>query len=184
MKQAAQVQSIVVMGVSGSGKSTIAQALAAQINAEFSDADWLHPADNLAKMSSGQALSDNERLPWLHLVGQHMQQLPSIHQSSVTACSALKRSYRDILRAYVPDAIFIFLDGPFEVVQARVEARRHDFMPLSLLASQFEVLEPLDDDERGMRVDIEMNPDVIVSKIEVELRRLIIATGRNDEETR
>ena len=184
MKQAAQVQSIVVMGVAGSGKSTIALALASRIGAEFADADWLHSADNLAKMSSGQALSDNERLPWLHVVGQHMAQFASIHRTSVTACSALKRSYRDVLRAYVPDAIFVFLDGTFEVVQARIEARHHDFMPSSLLASQFETLESLDDDERGMRVDIEMNPDAIVSKIEVELRRLIIATGRNDEETR
>jgi gluconokinase len=170
------------MGVSGSGKSTIALALATQIGAEFCDADWLHPADNLAKMSTGQALGDEERWPWLHTVGQHMKRFESNRRSSVTACSALKQSYRDVLREYVPDAFFVFLDGPFEVIQARIDTRSHEFMPPSLVASQFETLEPLDDDERGMRVDIELDPDEIVSKIEAELKRLIIAIELNDEE--
>jgi len=170
------------MGVSGSGKSTIALALATQIGAEFCDADSLHPADNLAKMSAGQGLGDEDRWPWLHAVGQHMKRFESNYLSSVLACSALKQSYRDVLREYVSDAFFVFLDGPFEVIRARIDARSHEFMPPSLLTSQFETLEPLSDDERGMRVDIELGPDEIVSKIEAELNRLIIAIDLNEEE--
>jgi gluconokinase len=135
--QAAQVRAIVVMGVSGSGKSTIALALATQIGAEFCDADWLHTPENLAKMSKGQALSDEDRWPWLHTVGEHMKHFESNARSSVTACSALKKSYRDVLREHVPDAFFVFLDGPFEVVQARIDvevtsSRLHHSSPLNL----------------------------------------------------
>jgi carbohydrate kinase (thermoresistant glucokinase family) len=170
------------MGVSGSGKTTIARALAARIGAEFIDADWLHSEENLAKMSSGHALGDEERLPWLHIVGEHIERLKSSRHSSVTACSALKRSYRDVLRQHVPDAIFVFLDGSFEVLQARITARQHEFMPPSLLVSQFATLEPLGNDEQGLRVDVELNPDEIVDTIETELRRLIIEATPNEEE--
>ncbi len=181
MTQAAQVRAIVVMGVSSSGKSTIALALATQIGAEFCDADWLHTPENLAKMSKGQALSDEDRWPWLHTVGEHMKHFESNARSSVTACSALKKSYRDVLREHVPDAFFVFLDGPFEVVQARIDARSHEFMPPSLLASQFETLEPLDDDESGMRVNIELDPDEVLSAIVAELKPPNMAIKLNGE---
>lgn len=175
VRHAANTQSIVVMGVSGSGKSTIARALAERIGAEFCDADSLHPPGNLAKMAAGQALDDEDRWPWLHAVGQEMERCLSHHRASIVACSALKQAYRDVLRGYVPTAFFVFLEGDFDIIRARMEDRSHEFMPPSLLASQFESLEPLSARERGMRLDIELDPDVIVDRIENELNRLIIA---------
>lgn len=164
-----RVQSIVVMGVMGSGKSTVARALSARLGVEFIDADWLHSPENIAKMSAGHALSDDDRFPWLHAVGRRLQDEESHQRSSVTACSALRRSYRDVLRLYAPDAFFVFLDGTPAVVRARIEARRHEIMSGSLLHSQFAILEPLDDDERGMRVDIRFRPEVIINDIVAEL---------------
>jgi carbohydrate kinase (thermoresistant glucokinase family) len=169
------------MGVSGSGKSTIARALATKIGAEFCDADGLHTPQNLAKMAKGQALNDEDRWPWLHALGQQMKQFESNAQSSVTACSALKKSYRDVLREHVPDAFFVFLDGSFEVIQARLETRSHEFMPPSLLVSQFETLEPLGDDEVGTRVSIVRGPDEVVNELVAELTAPSMARKRNDK---
>lgn len=173
MNKASEIGSIVVMGVSGSGKSTIALALASRVGAEFIDADSLHSADNVAKMSTGHALSDEDRWPWLNSVGQRIKDQESNHQSSVVACSALKRTYRDVLRQYVPSVFTVFLDGPAAVLQARVDDRKVGFMAPSLLASQLANLEPLQNDELGMRVDIEASPDEIVNQIVAELQ----ATG-------
>lgn len=159
------------MGVSGSGKSTIARTLALRVGYEFIDADWLHSTHNLEKMAAGHALSDIDRLPWLHSVGRRIQEEAMNQRSTVTACSALKRKYRDILRLYVPDAFFVFLDGSPEVIRARVDARRQANIAVSLLASQFVDLEPLHDDERGMRVDIRFTPEVIVNDVVAELTK-------------
>src|ERR1039457_7570105 len=104
------MRSIVVMGVLGSGKTTIASALAKRIGSEFIDADWLHTTENLAKMSAGHALDDADRFPWLHSVGIRRKNADREHLRCVVACSALKRTYRDILRAYAPDAFFVLLD--------------------------------------------------------------------------
>jgi gluconokinase len=169
MLEEGQVRAIIMMGASGVGKSTIGLALAKQLDFEFLDADWLHPAHNLAKMAAGQALNDEDRLPWLNAVGQRIRYVTARGRGSVTACSALKRSYRDILRNYVPDAFFVFLDGPIEVVQARVDARTSDFMPASLLHSQFSILDSLQPDERGIRVDIRQDLDAIVKQIRDDL---------------
>jgi gluconokinase len=165
MSKEDEVRAIVVMGVSGVGKSTIGLALAKQLDFEFLDADWLHSEHNLAKMAAGQSLSDEDRLPWLNAVGRRIEYVLSRGRSSVTACSALKRSYRDTLRNHVPDAFFVFLDGPIELVLARVEVRPHDFMPASLLRSQFSTLEALQPDERGVRIEIAEQPDDIVRQI-------------------
>jgi gluconokinase len=170
MKKASEIRSIVVMGVSGSGKSTIALAVASRVGAEFIDADWLHSPENVAKMSTGHALSDEDRWPWLNSVGQRIKDEESKHRSSVVACSALKRTYRDVLRQYVPNVFTVFLDAPAAVLQARVGDRKVGFMAPSLLASQLAILQPLQNDELGMRVDIEASPDEIVNQIVAELR--------------
>jgi carbohydrate kinase (thermoresistant glucokinase family) len=164
-------RSIIVMGVSGSGKSTIARALATRLEVPFVDGDSLHSPYNVVKMSNGQALSDADRTPWLHLIGQRFKDEASASNRCVVACSALKRKYRDVLREYLPDAFFVMLNGSFETVKFRIEARHHEFMLASLLASQFDDLEPLQSDERGMSVDITLTPKNIVGQIEVELRQ-------------
>lgn len=167
--QTDQVRSIVVMGVSGSGKSTIALALAKRINFQFVDGDSLHSPENLAKMSRGVALSDDDRTPWLKVVGQKISDAQSESPGCVVACSALKRSYRDLLRGYDPGILFVMLNGTLALIRSRIEARPHEFMPASLLASQFAILEPLQSDERGMCVDIRLTPGEIVDQIETEL---------------
>jgi gluconokinase len=134
-------------------------------DAELIDADWLHSPANIAKMSTGHELSDEDRIPWLHSVGQLMQEVEAHNTRSVVACSALKRSYRDVLRGYIPDTFFVFLDGPLEVIQERMVARLGSFMPTSLLESQFAILEPLEKDESGMRVSITSSPQEIVRTV-------------------
>jgi gluconokinase len=170
MRNAVEMQSVVVMGVSGSGKSTIASALALRLGVEYVDADWLHTGASLAKMSSGQALDDEERLPWLHLVGQRMRDIELSDASSVVACSALKRIYRDVLRDYVADALFVQLVGPMELLAQRMSVRPAG-VPASLLASQFATLEELNDDEGGVRIDVALSPDEIVEQIIIRLGR-------------
>jgi gluconokinase len=153
------------MGVAGSGKTTVARVLAARLGYAFIDADWLHSAQNIEKMSSGHPLSDEDRYPWLHAVGQRIESETSNQRGTVTACSALKHAYRDVLRLYVPDTFFVYLKGSAEVIQARIEFRRQEIMSGSLLASQFAILEPLRKEERGTSVDIRLSPEIIVNNI-------------------
>jgi carbohydrate kinase (thermoresistant glucokinase family) len=139
---------IVVMGPSGSGKSTVGQALAERLGARFIDGDDLHPAANVAKMAAGVPLQDEDRLPWLRLVGAALRD----HDDVVVACSALKRIYRDAIRSEAPDAFFAELSVSKSELEERMRARTEHFMPASLLESQLQDLEPLADDERGIRV--------------------------------
>lgn len=169
--RAAKEPSIVVMGVSGSGKSTIARLLAQRLNLALLDGDSLHSVFDIAKMSGGIALSDDDRTPWLHRIGRSLKDEVVEHGGCVVACSALKRTYRDVLRGYEPRAFFVYLEGSAALVHTRVESRHHEFMPISLLASQFRDLEPLGDDERGIRVSIELKPDDIVTRVESELQK-------------
>ena len=136
------------MGPSGSGKSTVGTALAARLGAEFVDGDDLHPAANVAKMAAGIPLQDEDRMPWLRVVGETLRSRDSI----VVACSALRRSYRDAIRAQAHDAFFAELSVPRGELEQRMRARNEHFMPASLLDSQLETLEPLEDDEHGVRV--------------------------------
>jgi gluconokinase len=149
------------MGVSGSGKTRIAKAIAKQWGYVYIEADDLHSAQEIEKMASGRPLDDEDRLPWLRRVGERIREEESIGRRTVTACSALKRAYRDILREYAPDAFFVMLERPFDVVEARVESRQHSFMPASLLKSQYETLEPLEADESGIRINLSSSDDVI-----------------------
>jgi len=153
---------IVVMGVSGSGKSTAGAALAQRLKVPFADADDFHPPANIAKMTAGHALDDDDRGPWLTAIGEWL----AAHQADggVMSCSALKRHYRDQLRSHVPDVEFVHLDGTHEVIARRQASRPGHFMPASLLASQFATLEPLEDDEHGVVIDVDQSIDAIVSQ--------------------
>lgn len=150
---------VVVMGVSGSGKSTVGSALAQRLRVPFVDADSLHPPANVAKLRAGQPLNDGDRHPWLDRVGEW---LAGHRDGGVVSCSALKRMYRDQLRAHCPRAQFLHLSGSPEVISARLAARPDHFMPATLLRSQFDTLEPLGADESGMTVDVGHDVDATV----------------------
>jgi gluconokinase len=145
------------MGVSGSGKSTVGAALAARLEIPFADADALHPAANIAKMSAGTPLDDDDRYPWLAAVGRWLAD----HERGVMSCSALKRRYRDQLRSYRATIEFLHLTGSPELIDRRQAERTEHFMPPSLATSQFDVLEPLDSDERGLAIDVGQRVDTI-----------------------
>ncbi|MCW2851670.1 MAG: gluconate kinase [Nocardioides sp.] len=152
---------VVVMGVSGSGKSTVGAALAQRLRAPFADADDFHPEANVAKMTAGHALDDDDRRPWLEAIGVWL----AAHQGGgVMTCSALKRAYRDQLRAHAPDTTFVHLHGERQVITRRQATRPGHFMPASLLDSQFATLEPLEDDEVGFVVDVDQAVDDIVAE--------------------
>lgn len=150
---------IVVMGVSGSGKSTVGAALAQRLRVPFADADDFHPPANIEKMSAGHALDDDDRYPWLEAIGDW---LAKHGEGGVMSCSALKRRYRDQLRSHCPDVEFLHLSGTVEVIGKRQASRPGHFMPASLLKSQFETLEPLGADENGLVIDVDRNIDSII----------------------
>ncbi|MFZ3582742.1 gluconokinase [Loktanella sp. DJP18] len=156
---------IIVMGVSGCGKSRIGAALAKGLVLRFLDGDSLHPPSNIAKMSRGEALNDADRAPWLDAVGAALGT-----QADVIACSALKRAYRDRIRAQAPNTVFVHLAGTRAVLATRVASRPGHFMPPALLDSQLATLERLQPDEAAIVVDLAQTPAQIV--------RQIITTGR------
>ncbi len=153
---------IVVMGVSGSGKSTVGAALAQRLRVPFADADDFHPPANIAKMTAGHALDDDDRGPWLTSIGEWLVKHEGV--GGVMSCSALKRSYRDQLRSHASQVEFVHLDGTQEVIARRQASRPGHFMPASLLASQFDTLEPLDADELGVVIDVDQSIDAIVDE--------------------
>jgi gluconokinase len=152
---------VVVGGVSGSGKSTIGALLAQRLDVPFIDADSLHPEANVTRMAAGLPLTDMDRAPWLVRIGEVLSE----HDESglVLACSALKRSYRDTIRAVEPSTLFITLSGSRELIASRLAERTDHFMPASLLDSQLAAFEPLNDDEAGADVDVAANVDDIVA---------------------
>lgn len=150
---------LVVMGVSGSGKSTVGAALAQRLGVPFVDADDLHPESNIAKMSRGEPLDDDDRWPWLETIGRWLADHPD---GGVVSCSALKRKYRDQLRGHAAGLRFLHLHGGREVIERRQASRPGHFMPASLLSSQFATLEPLAPDEDGVVIDVDQSVDQIV----------------------
>jgi gluconokinase len=155
------------MGVSGSGKSTIAAQVAGRLGYPYIDADDLHPPANVAKMRSGTPLNDEDRWPWLDSVAETLDKVASQAGGVVMACSALRRIYRDRLRKGTDRAFrFIFLDASFDVIKDRLARRLHHFMPESLLISQFETLErPGPDETDVLTISADQPPDVIVAQI-------------------
>ena len=165
---------IVVMGVSGSGKSTVGSALAQRLRVPFVDADSLHPPANVAKMSAGQPLNDDDRYPWLERVGEW---LAGHSDGGVVSCSALKRKYRDQLRTHCPRVEFLHLSGSPEIDPSLGWPPDPDhFMPAALLRSQFDALEPLGADEPGVTVDIGHDVDAIIDTF-------LITRGACDDES-
>ncbi len=166
-----RIPPIVVMGVQGSGKSTIGSLLAQRLGVAFLDGDSLHSEDNVLSMAAGNALSDEQRMPWLREVGNALAR--GRNDGIVVACSALKRSYRDLLRESAAALFVVDPEGSMELVAARISARQHEYMPPALLQSQYDTLEPLEADESGVIVDIAFPPhellDSIVDALDLEV---------------
>lgn len=156
---------VIVMGVSGSGKSTIGALLASQLRWEFEDADWFHPVSNVDKMHSGIPLTDEDRWPWLDAIAAWIDRTRRSGGHGVIACSALKRSYREILIGKRSDVRLVYLKGDEALIARRIAARHEHFMPRNLLHSQFEALEEPGPDENPIIVSIEPQPREIVARV-------------------
>ena len=161
---------LVVMGVSGSGKSTIAERLAARLGWRYEDGDKYHPPANVAKMSAGHPLTDEDRWPWLQAIADEIDRTCTQGERAVVACSALKRAYRDILVHGRNDVRIVFLNGTQDLIAARLAARKGHFMPPGLLTSQFKTLEPPQPTERPITVSIDAPVEAIVDDIIRQLK--------------
>ena len=167
-----QLPPLVAMGVSGCGKSTVGTLLGQRLGMPFFDGDDFHPAANKQKMAAGVPLTDRDREPWLARLGELLagKDDGGAGVPPIVACSALKRRYRDLLRSYAPDVVFIHLSGTAATIGARMEARSHEFMPHTLLDSQFAALEELEEDETHLLVDISQPLDLLVESLEQKLK--------------
>ena len=163
------VSAIVVMGVSGSGKSTIASMVAQRLHWVYEDGDWFHPKSNVEKMHHGEPLTDEDRWPWLHAIADWIDATRRAGGHGVVACSALKRVYRDILIGDRRDVRLVFLKGDRDLIARRIAARADHFMPSTLLESQFAALELPQADERPIVASIVPHPREIVEAIVTEL---------------
>jgi carbohydrate kinase (thermoresistant glucokinase family) len=162
---------LVMMGVSGSGKTTIATDVAQRLGWQVLEGDKLHPPANIAKMSAGTPLNDEDRWPWLRAIAAAIDDWRANGVSGVVACSALKRAYRDILIGPRPDVVLVYLQGSHELIATRMAARHGHFMPAGLLDSQFATLEEPGEAERPIVASIAPDPDAIVETIIEKLRQ-------------
>lgn len=165
----------VMMGVSGAGKSAIGERFARALGVPFVEGDLLHPAENVARMSAGIPLTDADRRGWLEAIAARLAESRRDHHGLVVACSALKRRYRDLLRAADPDVLFVHLVAPPSLLVERLEGREGHFMPVALLESQFDALEPPDADERAWEVNVSPTIDDVVARL---VRRAAGASDR------
>ena len=171
MTERGATRHVVVMGVSGCGKSTVGEGIAGTLGWPFAEADDFHPPANVAAMRSGRPLTDDDRRPWLADLASWLADREAEGRSSVMSCSALRRAHRDVLRSGAPEVLFVHLDGAAEVIAARVAARAGHFMPPSLLDSQVATLEPLAADEQGVVLDLLAERVVLVEQAVAWLRR-------------
>jgi len=163
---------LVFMGVSGYGKSTVAEMYAQRTGATLIEADGFHPPENIAKMSAGKPLTDADRASWLAAMAARLTEGKGHGETMVVTCSALKKAYRDRLREGDPELFFIFLDGSQELLQARLDARKGHFMPPGLLGSQLTTLErPNLASEKCLHVSISLSPEQICATVGVAMRR-------------
>lgn len=161
---------IVLMGVTGCGKTTVGRLLASDLGWAFYDADDFHPAENVEKMRQGIPLSDDDRMPWLESLRNLIDSAHKENSNVILACSALKEKYREMLSHELKPVKFIFLNGPFELIKSRLEARKGHYMNPTLLASQFEALEQPSPEE-AVFVDIAPTPQIIAKSIKTTLSR-------------
>ncbi|MFD6436953.1 gluconokinase [Streptomyces venezuelae] len=161
---------VVVMGVAGTGKTTIGPLLADRLGVPYAEGDDFHPPENIQKMSSGTPLTDDDRWPWLDAIGSWAHGRAGL--GGVVSSSALKRSYRDRLRAAAPDVVFVHLTGDRALIEDRMSHRQGHFMPTALLDSQFATLEPLGAGEVGVDVDVTGTPEEISDRAVEALGRL------------
>jgi gluconokinase len=160
---------VILMGVSGAGKTFIGKRLAAELHWSFYEGDDYHPQSNVAKMSRGMALTDADRAPWIDALHELIVELRAQDEAAILTCSALKRAYRDRLVGGRNGVRIVYLRGSYELIQQRLKDRRGHFMKADLLASQFEVLEAPDASEDVLTVDISQKPKTIVETIKHEL---------------
>ncbi|MEU1531000.1 gluconokinase [Streptomyces fagopyri] len=170
MQQVRTPHVVVVMGVAGTGKTTIGPLLAARLGVPYAEGDDFHPQANIAKMTAGTPLSDEDRLPWLDAIGRWAHERDGL--GGVVSSSALKRAYRDRLRAAAPGVVFVHLTGDRALIEERMSHRQGHFMPTALLDSQFATLQPLEADEAGVLVDVAGGPDEITERAVAALRTL------------
>jgi carbohydrate kinase (thermoresistant glucokinase family) len=161
---------VVVMGVSGSGKTTVAAMLAGRLNVQFLEGDDLHPPANVAKMRSGTPLTDEDRWPWLQAIARRIDDWRARGEAGVVTCSALKRAYRAVIVGDRPEVALVYLKGSRELIHQRLAQRHEHFMPVALLDSQFKTLEEPGPDEQPIVVDVAQPPAAIVATIVRELK--------------
>lgn len=166
----------VVMGVSGSGKTTVAIRLADALHCQFLEGDDFHPPSNVEKMRGGTPLTDADRLPWLRKIAAQIDDWRSRGESGVLTCSALKRAYRDIIIGDRKDVTLVYLRGSRELIHQRMAARHKHFMPVALLDSQFATLEEPHSDENPVVVDVSGSPEEIVAEILRQLEKRPVRT--------
>jgi gluconokinase len=168
---------VVMMGVSGAGKTTVGAILAERLDAEFLEGDRFHPPANIVKMSRGEALDDGDRAPWLDRLGEELAHRVQAGRRVVLTCSALKRSYRDRLRHHCPSVRFVYLRGEKRLIRARLDRRTHHFMPAALLDSQFMALEAPAVEEHAVTADISSDPEAVVDAVMARLSGPAVRSG-------